>query len=82
MSEPTLWRTITKIENILKRCADSRLPGKQQLRERDNQIEVIIVDATETEIERPKETTPLLFGQAQAAHHQVASGRPPAKRAP
>lgn len=54
LSEPTVGRIITKVENILQRCRDFRLPGKKQLRESDNQIEVIVVDATETAIERPK----------------------------
>ena len=78
LSEPTVCRIITKVENILKRRADFRLPGKKQLRDSDNRIEVIVVDATETPIERPKKTTAVLFGRAQAAHHQVASDRRPA----
>jgi len=43
LSEPTVCRSIvTKVENVLKRCADFRLPGKKQLRESDNAIEVIL----------------------------------------
>ena len=57
LSEPTVCRIITKVENLLKRCADFRLPGKKQLRESDHQLEVIIVDATETPIERPKKNS-------------------------
>lgn len=29
LSEPTIWRIITRVEDILKRCADFRLPGKE-----------------------------------------------------
>jgi hypothetical protein len=54
LSEPTVWRILTRVENILKRCADFRLPGKKRLHESDNPIDMIIVDATETPIERPK----------------------------
>lgn len=54
LSEPTVCRIITKIENILKRSPDFALLGKKALRESENIIEVIVVDATETEIERPK----------------------------
>ena len=57
LSEPTVWRIIVKVENILKRCADFRLPGRKQLRESDNQLEVIVVDATETPVERPKKSS-------------------------
>lgn len=57
LSEPTVCRIITKVENILKRCPDFRLPGRKQLRASDNQLEVIVVDATETPIERPKKSS-------------------------
>lgn len=56
LSEPTVWRIITRVEDILKRCADFRLPGRKRLRESDNQLEVVVVDATETPIERPKKS--------------------------
>jgi len=57
LSEPTVWRVITRVEDILKRRADFRLPGRKRLRESDNQIEVVVVDATETPIERPKKNS-------------------------
>ncbi len=57
LSEPTVCRIITKIENILKRSPDFALLGKKALRESENIIEVIVVDATETEIERPKKNS-------------------------
>ena len=54
LSEATVCRIIRKIEDILKKCSDFRLPGKKVLQESDNIFEVIVVDATETVIERPK----------------------------
>lgn len=54
LSEPTVCRIIRKIEDILKRSDDFKLPGKKVLRESENIFEVIVVDATETIIERPK----------------------------
>lgn len=75
LSEPTVCRIITKVEDILKQCTQFRLPGKKHLRESDNRIEVIVVDATETPIERPKKAAAVLFGQEEAAPHQVASNR-------
>ncbi len=48
---------MTRVEDILKRRADFRLPGKKRLRDSDNQLGVIVVDATETPIERPKKNS-------------------------
>jgi len=57
LSEATICRTIVKIENLLKNCADLKLPGKKVLQESENTFEFIIVDAGETEIERPKKNS-------------------------
>lgn len=57
LSEPTVCRIIRKIEAILKRCPDFRLPGKKVLQTSENFFEVIVVDATETMIERPKKNS-------------------------
>ncbi len=57
LSEPTVCRIIRKTENILKKCSDFRLPGKKVLQESDHLFEVIVVDATETVIERPKKNS-------------------------
>ena len=57
LSEPTVCRIIRKIEDILKRCADFRLPGKKVFQTGDHLFEVIVVDATETVIERPKKNS-------------------------
>lgn len=54
LSESTVSRTIVKIENLLKNCDDLKLPGKKVLRESENTFEFVIVDVTETPIERPK----------------------------
>ncbi len=54
LSEPTVCRIIRKIEDILKNCPDFRLPGKKVLQGNENLFEIIVVDATETVIERPK----------------------------
>ena len=54
LSEATVSRTIEKIENLLKNCRDLKLPGKKVLRESENSFEFVIVDVTETPIERPK----------------------------
>jgi hypothetical protein len=54
VNEATAYRIIRKIEDILSRSRAFTLPGKKQLQNTDNQIEVIVIDVTETPIERPK----------------------------
>ncbi len=54
VSESTVCRTITKIENALIQSGQFTLPGKKKLQESDMLLEIILVDATEQAIERPK----------------------------
>ena len=57
VSEATVSRTIRKVEDILIRSKQFRLPGKKALQSGDTVIEVVIVDATEQPIERPKKSS-------------------------
>lgn len=54
VSEATVCRTIQKVENALLRSGQFRLPGKKVLHASDTWIEVVLIDATEQPIERPK----------------------------
>jgi len=54
VSEATVCRTIRKVEDALIKSGAFRLPGKKVLKSSDTAIEVIVVDATEQPIERPK----------------------------
>jgi hypothetical protein len=54
VDESTCYRNIIDIENILIKSQKFNLPKKKDLVLNENQIEVILVDATETPIERPK----------------------------
>lgn len=56
ISEAAVCRTIQKIENALISSGQFRLPGKKALQPSDTVIEVIVVDATEQPIERPKKS--------------------------
>lgn len=47
-------RTIRKTEDILSKSRAFTLPGKKQLQASNNQLEVVVVDVTETPIERPQ----------------------------
>ena len=54
ISESTCYENIKNIENILIKSGKFNLPKRKELALNENQIEVILVDATETPIERPK----------------------------
>ena len=54
VSESTVCRTIKKVEDALIRSGEFRLPGKKALQPSDTLIEVVLIDATEQPIERPK----------------------------
>ena len=54
VSESTVCRTIQKVENVLMKSGEFRLPGKKALQSSDTTIEVVLMDATEQPIERPQ----------------------------
>jgi hypothetical protein len=56
VSESTVCRTIRKIEDVLMQSGQFRLPGKKTLQPSDTVIEIVVVDATEQAIERPKKS--------------------------
>jgi len=56
VSEATVCRTLQKVENALIDSGQFTLPGKKALQPSDTLIEIVIVDATEQPIERPKKS--------------------------
>ena len=54
VSESTVCRTIRKVEDVLIKSEQFHLPGKKVLQSSDTVIEIVLVDATEQPIERPK----------------------------
>lgn len=54
ISESSCYRNIRWIEDILIKHPDFRLPGRKELLKSDVSYEIVLVDATETPIERPK----------------------------
>ena len=54
VSEASAYQSIRWVENILIKHPDFSLPGRKALLKSDMQYEVILIDATETPIERPK----------------------------
>ena len=54
LNESTVSRTIQKIEDVLVRSGKFRLPGKKALQASNTVFEVVLVDASEQPVERPK----------------------------
>lgn len=54
VSESTCYETIKWIENTLIKHPDFSLPGRKALLKSDMEYELVLIDATESPIERPK----------------------------
>lgn len=52
--ESTTYRIIRSVEDTLIRSKKFRLPGKKKLLAPEHEIEIVVVDVTESPIERPK----------------------------
>ena len=57
VSEATVCRTIQRVENVLMKSGEFRLPGRKALQPSDTLIEVVLIYATEQPIERPKKSS-------------------------
>lgn len=56
ISESSVCRIVQKVETLLLQSGQFRLPGKRQLYQPAYEWNVVVVDASETPIERPKKT--------------------------
>ena len=54
--ESTAFRIVQKIENILIRAKVFKLPGKKKLIDSERELKTIVIDVTESPIERPKKS--------------------------
>ncbi|NEQ22207.1 MAG: hypothetical protein F6K28_24045 [Microcoleus sp. SIO2G3] len=64
---------IRKVEDILVKCAQFRLPSQRQLYQPGWEWKVFMVDVDEVEIERPKKTETLLQWQAKVPYVEGAT---------
>jgi hypothetical protein len=62
LSESAAYRNIKWCENTLAESKAFRLPGRKSVAASERVFDVVLIDATETPIERPKKTETLLFG--------------------
>ena len=68
VSESTVCRTIQKIENILIRSRVFSLPGKKELCKKEKEERVVVMDVTESPIEKPKENQKSFYSGKQGEH--------------
>jgi hypothetical protein len=54
INESTAYRIIRKVEDILIKSSEFRIPGKKELLKSESKIEIVVIDVTETPPERPK----------------------------
>lgn len=57
LSESAVCRMIQRVERLLVDCGKFRLPGKKQLYQNAYNWDVVVVDVTESPIERPKKNS-------------------------
>jgi hypothetical protein len=57
VSESGAFQTIRWVEHTLIQCKEFKLPGKKALLKTDHEFEVVLIDATESPIERPKKNS-------------------------
>jgi hypothetical protein len=68
ISEARCWRIVRKMETILIKSKLFHLLGKKQLTDSNMNWEVVVIDARESPIERPKKTAEVLLRQKEKAH--------------
>jgi len=62
LSESAAYRNIKWCENTLAKSKAFRLPGRKAVAAGERTFDIVLIDATETPIERPKKTKALLLG--------------------
>jgi hypothetical protein len=58
------------VEGMLVKSGAAKLPGKKAPLE-DNEIEIILVDVTESPVERPKKTTRAVLGEIERINAKI-----------
>ena len=61
ISESTCYRNIRRVEDTLIKHPDFSLPGRKALLKSDVVYETVLIDATETPIERPKKSKNIII---------------------
>ena len=56
INESTAYRIIRKVEDVLIKSSEFRIPGKKQLLKSELSLEIMVIDVTEKPRERPQKT--------------------------
>ncbi|SPR13181.1 IS5 family transposase ISOt6 [Orientia tsutsugamushi] len=76
VSESSAYKAVKWVEDTLVKHPNFALPGRKALMKSDANYEVVLIDATESPIERPKKTKILLFRKEEKAYTKNSnSGR-------
>lgn len=57
LSESQVWKIVRRCEDVLARSGKFSLPGRKALARSDMNYEVVLIDATESPVERPKKSS-------------------------
>ena len=68
ISEGQASKVVRDVESVLIKSGKFSLPSKRALYEVDSEIEFVIIDATETPIQRPKKAKILLFREKKTTY--------------
>ena len=74
IDESNIYRMIRWVEDTLVKDGTFSLPGRKALLKSDMEYEVVLIDATESPVERPKESKDTTTAARKAAHYKVSSG--------
>jgi len=80
IAESNIYRGIKWVEDTLIKDGTFSLPGRKAPLKSDAEYEVILVDATESPIERPKKAKAILFRKEKAAHTENTDACQPSNR--
>lgn len=69
VSESTAYRNIRWCEDTLIKSREFTLPGRKALLKSDMKYEIVLIDATETPVERPKKSNAATTRERKSATH-------------
>lgn len=80
IAESNIYRGIKWVEDTLIRDGTFSLPGRKAPLTSDMEYEVVLIDATESPIERPKKAKAVLFREEKEAYTKDSAVRQPSDR--
>ena len=75
VNESTIYRIVRNTEKAMLKSGLFSLSGRKTLTDRETTVEIVVMDVTEHEIERPKKTEKILQWQAKMSHNKITNNR-------